>query len=459
MEREDDVQLIRRVLSGDDTAFDSLVVKYQKSVHALVWQKIGDFHHAEELTQDAFLQAYSKLSTLKDPHQFSGWLYVIAKRLCIDWLRKQKPAMQSLEETSVEEIDDITYERYMAEDRELEVAEQRQELVKKLLEQLSESEREVLTLYYLSEMTTPEISKFLGVPVKTIGSRLRRARARLKEKEARFIQEYFAGVEISGNIREHIARQVADMQPTPSPKMKPFLPWVAIGTAVVVVTLLMLSVSTPYLPHVQELYSTYFARDTEGTKDERRFAADFTLTLGTHRRGVDLLDALMEEKIRISEWSAQILKNPEFPVVAAEMMVEIVVVSMLELGFAEGELASVATICERARQMGLETCPAETAAQLRLQFRDQPDWTTGERLSGFFVASEPLVLTREGLPKIFSVVADDRYAHPDTGVSLWLIANGTVDASSDAEDPGRLFNASDPEGLDLRGRFAFVIPK
>ena len=145
--------------------------------------------------------------------------------------------------------------------------------------------------------------------------------------------------------------------------------------------------------------------------------------------------------------------------VAAEMTVDIVVVSMLELGFAEGELASVATIYERARQMGLETCPAETAVQLRLQFRDQPDWTTGDRLSEFFVASEPLVLTREGLPKIFSVVADDRYSHPDTGVSLWLIANGTVDASSEAEDPGRLFSASDPEELDLRGRFAFVIPK
>jgi len=67
LEREDDVQLIRRVLSGDDKAFDILVGKYQKSVHALVWRKVEDFHYAEEITQDTFLQAYRKLSTLKNP--------------------------------------------------------------------------------------------------------------------------------------------------------------------------------------------------------------------------------------------------------------------------------------------------------------------------------------------------------------------------------------------------------
>ena len=47
---EEDVQLIHRILSGDDAAFTALVRKYQKSVHALAWRKIGDFHHAEEIT-------------------------------------------------------------------------------------------------------------------------------------------------------------------------------------------------------------------------------------------------------------------------------------------------------------------------------------------------------------------------------------------------------------------------
>ena len=255
MEREDDVQLIRRVLSGDDKAFDILVGKYQKNVHALVWRKVEDFHYAEEITQDTFLQAYKKLSTLKNPHQFAGWLYVIANRLCIDWLRKQKPAMQSLEETSVKEIDGITYARYVEEDRELEAAEHRHELVKKLLGKLPESERTVVTLYYLGEMTTKEISKFLGVSAKTISSRISRARKRLREKEETLIQEVLGGVQISASIKQNIMRRVADLQPTPSSTAKPLLPWAAFGTAVVLATLLMISVSKQYLAHFQKPYS------------------------------------------------------------------------------------------------------------------------------------------------------------------------------------------------------------
>ena len=95
MER-DDVQLIRKVLLGDNEAFSALVQKHQKSVHALAWRKVKDFHFAEEITQDVFLRVYESLPSLKDPHQFAGWLYVITDRLCVDWLRKRKPKTQSL---------------------------------------------------------------------------------------------------------------------------------------------------------------------------------------------------------------------------------------------------------------------------------------------------------------------------------------------------------------------------
>ena len=93
---KDDVQLIHNILSGDDEAFSILVQRYQKSVHALAWRKIGDFHYAEEIMQDTFLQAYEKLPTLKNRNQFAGWLYVITNNLCTDWLRRKRPVMQSL---------------------------------------------------------------------------------------------------------------------------------------------------------------------------------------------------------------------------------------------------------------------------------------------------------------------------------------------------------------------------
>ena len=65
-----DIELIHRVLDGDDAAFTELVEKYQKPVHALVWRKIGDFHIAEEITQDTFLKAYQGLATLKKTAEF-----------------------------------------------------------------------------------------------------------------------------------------------------------------------------------------------------------------------------------------------------------------------------------------------------------------------------------------------------------------------------------------------------
>ena len=180
--QKDDVQLIHDILAGDHTAFTTLVEKYQKSVHALAWQKIEDFHHAQEITQDAFLQAYQNLSTLRDPNLFAGWLYVIANRLCIDWLRKQKPEMQSLEDPRIENIvEKLSYTRYMSEQRETETAEHYYEIVKQLLEKLPEKQRTVVTLHYLDEMTTEEIGNFLGVPVNTIHSWLYRARKRLRE--------------------------------------------------------------------------------------------------------------------------------------------------------------------------------------------------------------------------------------------------------------------------------------
>ena len=62
---DDNVQLIRRILSGDDAAFSILMRKHQKGVHALIWRKIGDFHIAEEITQDTFIRVYKKLGTFR----------------------------------------------------------------------------------------------------------------------------------------------------------------------------------------------------------------------------------------------------------------------------------------------------------------------------------------------------------------------------------------------------------
>ena len=252
---EDDVQLIHRILSGDSEAFTALVRKHQKGVHALAWRRIGDFHHAEEITQDTFVRVYKHLSKLKDPNQFSGWLYVITNRLCNTWLQDNKSPIGSVEDVSMEEIQRTSYERYILEQQAMDAREHRHELVKKLLEKLPESERTVITLYYLGEMTTREISKFLGVSVHTITSRLQRARKRLQQDEELFIQEVLGSVPLSASLIENVLQRVGDIELTPPATGKPLLPWVALGTAVVLVTLLLLGLSNQYLSRFQKPYS------------------------------------------------------------------------------------------------------------------------------------------------------------------------------------------------------------
>lgn len=251
---ENDVQLIRRILSGDDDAFSVLVQKYQKNVHALVWRKIGDFHIAEEITQDTFLRVYKSLATLKNPNLFAGWLYVIANRLCINWIQKNGPAMQSLENTPMEEIEQSSYAHYLSEQREITVSDRQGEIVQKLLQKLPESERTVVTLYYLGEMTTKEIAKFLGVSVNTIKSRIRRARERLQNQEELLISKTLGSLQLPANLTQNIMQQVTDIKQTPAPVGKPLLPWAAFGAAAVLV-MLLIGISNQYLTRFQQPYS------------------------------------------------------------------------------------------------------------------------------------------------------------------------------------------------------------
>ena len=251
--KNDDVQLIQRVLAGDETAFSALVKKYQRSVHALAWRKIGDFHIAEDITQEAFLKAYQRLSTLKEPQSFASWLYVITANQCKAWLRKKRTWIQSLEDTSSAQLEKATYSGHIIEENERMTEETQREVVKKLLEKLQESDRTVITLYYLGGMTYEEISNFLGVSVGAIKSRLHRARQRLKKEEP-MIREALGNFQITPNLTENIMREISRLKPIAPSSSKPFAPW-AIGVSTLAVILLMLGVGTEYLSRFQKPYS------------------------------------------------------------------------------------------------------------------------------------------------------------------------------------------------------------
>ena len=259
--KNEDAQLVNRFLSGDENAFTTLIKKYQKSVHALAWRKVGDFHIAEELTQDAFLKVYQKLGTLKNPNQFAGWLYVITDRLCIDWHRKQRPLIESLETISGVEIEESSYRHYEDEQRKEASTEYRRRRIKSLLEKLPESERTVAILYYLGEMTSKAISEFLGVSPNTVRSRLQRARNRLKEQE-NMIRETFGNIQLPADLTDHIIQQIADIKPAAPTSSKPLLPW-AVSATTAIFVFLIIGVGSQHLARFQKPY--HLNAQSEGT--------------------------------------------------------------------------------------------------------------------------------------------------------------------------------------------------
>ena len=251
--KNSDVELVHRILDGDDSAFSELVKKYQKPVHALVWRKIGDFHIAEEITQDTFLKAYQRLATLKKPQRFTSWLYVIAANNCRMWLRKKRLRTQPLEETNSAELEKATYSGYIIEENERTIAEAKREVVKRLLANLQESDRTVITLHYFGEMSAAEIGAFLGVSVNTIKSRLRRAQERLKQEEP-IVREALDHFQITPHLTENIMREISSMKPVAPSGGKPLVP-LAVSAATAIFIFLIMGIGSQYLARFQKPYN------------------------------------------------------------------------------------------------------------------------------------------------------------------------------------------------------------
>ena len=249
----DDSDLIQQTLEGDQQAFAALVEKYQKQIHALAWQKIGDFHIAQEITQDAFFTAFQKLSTLTDHNRFAGWLYVIANRKCIAWHRKKSPQPQSLEATDTVELEEVYYSEYMTQQREEAANKKRRAIVQKLLSKLQESERTVVNMYYIAEMTCEDIGKFLGVSPNTVRSRLHRARNKMKKDET-MIKENLSSFQLPTQLTESIMKEISRLNPAAPLGSKPLVP-LAVSAASAILVFLLMGVGAKHLYRFQKPYN------------------------------------------------------------------------------------------------------------------------------------------------------------------------------------------------------------
>ena len=181
MTREQETQIVRRVLEGDVNAFEALVTEHEKGVYAIAQRMTGNAEDAADMTQETFIKAYNSLSSFRGDSKFSVWLYRIATNVCLDFLRSRsrKPTVS----LSVEDDD--------GEETQLDIADESQspeqllergltrDAVRRGLKSLSPEYRQILLLREIQGLSYEEIAEALVLEVGTVKSRIFRARKRL----------------------------------------------------------------------------------------------------------------------------------------------------------------------------------------------------------------------------------------------------------------------------------------
>ena len=164
-----DEELIRRIRAGDEEAAEVLVKRYYSDILRYCKRHTADNNLAEDATQETFYRVFKSLMRYQDKERFKAWIYMIAKNICIDMGKKQR-SIVSIEDEEIGE-----------ESKELKHIEDDDEIQQMLLS-LTEEQREAILLYFEEELTYKEIGKILGIPARTVQSRIRNALKNLKNR-------------------------------------------------------------------------------------------------------------------------------------------------------------------------------------------------------------------------------------------------------------------------------------
>ena len=161
---------LTRAQAGDHDAFAELVERHEAMVYSLAWHFFNDRSRAEEVAQDVFLQLYRNLSSLETEAHVLFWLRQVTTRRCIDQVRRTRMKAVSLDDAgelrAVHRLPDPFLGRR----------------IKKLVQELPELQRAVVTLRYQEDLDPSEICRIVGLPVNTVKSHLHRALQSLRKK-------------------------------------------------------------------------------------------------------------------------------------------------------------------------------------------------------------------------------------------------------------------------------------
>lgn len=167
-----DVELIHRVADRDQAAFELLYRRHRAGMLAFGFRMLGDWHAAEEVTQDTFVTLWRQAAGFQHRSTVRVWLYGVARNHALNRRRRRVPPVRD-----VSEVVDVASMEDGPEDRALAAAGEAE--LSSMLSHLDPAHREILTLTFVAGLSAAEVAGVLGVAVGTVKSRLHRAKRQL----------------------------------------------------------------------------------------------------------------------------------------------------------------------------------------------------------------------------------------------------------------------------------------
>jgi len=176
-----DYDLVQKALQGDEKAFARLLSRYKDTIYFMLLKMLNNRSDAEDLTLEAFGKAFKNLHQYSPTYAFSTWLFKIASNNCIDFLRKKKGVLISIENDS-EQLEMSETAKLKSKDLNPEeklIRKQKAILLHKVVRRLKPHYQTLVELRYFNELSYEEIAQELQLPLGTVKAQLFRARQML----------------------------------------------------------------------------------------------------------------------------------------------------------------------------------------------------------------------------------------------------------------------------------------
>ena len=196
MERDDEVELARRLMSGDAEAFDRFVEHFRAKIFHYSWLMCGQREDAEEVAQETLLKVFESFDQLREPERVRPWVFRIAKNACL--MMRRKSVFAPARELSLDELmpgsknDDgeVTLQiadwSHLPENALLES--ELKAVIERAIQELPETYRPVILLRDVEELSTEETAQILDLRPDAVKTRLHRARLALRQKLDAYLQ-------------------------------------------------------------------------------------------------------------------------------------------------------------------------------------------------------------------------------------------------------------------------------